>query len=354
MGSPGDIDQVLNTVQISLGELKIPFVACSLNLVNLGDEPPQEIFYHMGVAAGDWSVAEDDHAVEVIREIWQRGEVVYRRDPQAEDELDEQGNIDRVYGQRIRSVVEIPFSHGTLAVNSDRAAAFSPDHIDQLRELVGVLEEGFYRKDDLERLARSRDQFRTLVETPEMGVVLMTPEGRYLYINPYWVEQTGYGADEFFTDPDLGQKLVHPDDLPAIEEMMAGVLRGEAQTGVEFRWRPRNREDYSWAVETVYPVCDHQGEISALQALIVDIDGCKQVEREDDSPRKAAGTGGIGSGSQPQSQQYADRYYRARGRACRSGRRSRHPRRGAHHSVGGATGGRFGQKAASVGGAARG
>ena len=149
MGSPGDIDQVLNTVQISLGELKISFVACSLNLVNLGDEPPQEIFYHMGVAAGDWSVAEDDHAVEVIREIWQRGEVVYRRDLQAEDELDEQGNIDRVYGQRIRSVVEIPFSHGTLAVNSDRAAAFSPDHIDQLRELVGVLEEGFYRKDDI-------------------------------------------------------------------------------------------------------------------------------------------------------------------------------------------------------------
>lgn len=58
----------------------------------------------------------------------------------------------------VRSVVDVPFSRGTIAVNSREKDAFSDRQIADLKGLAQVLDEGFHRVEDLENLERTRGQ----------------------------------------------------------------------------------------------------------------------------------------------------------------------------------------------------
>ncbi|MGY8823228.1 MAG: hypothetical protein ACKVJG_04705 [Candidatus Latescibacterota bacterium] len=44
-------------------------------------------------------------------------------------------------------MLDVPFSHGTLAVNSSEPNAFIDDHIEVLSEMTSVLSEAFARLD---------------------------------------------------------------------------------------------------------------------------------------------------------------------------------------------------------------
>ena len=57
---------------------------------------------------------------------------MYRPDLEQEDPFDEKAAISQFYEKRIRSVIDVPFSHGTLALNSDRPHAFSEDQVEWL------------------------------------------------------------------------------------------------------------------------------------------------------------------------------------------------------------------------------
>ena len=58
----------------------------------------------------------------------------------------------------LRSVVDVPFSHGTLAASSTEPEAFSEEDIGTLRELAQVLSEGFRRTDDLRALEQRHQE----------------------------------------------------------------------------------------------------------------------------------------------------------------------------------------------------
>jgi signal transduction histidine kinase len=80
------------------------------------------------------------------------GDVLYRRDLLQEDTYGllkaRQGDFDTP----IRSVLDVPFTHGSLAVNSPEPNAFSERHTAVLQQLAGVISEGFQRLEDLRKL----------------------------------------------------------------------------------------------------------------------------------------------------------------------------------------------------------
>jgi hypothetical protein len=49
---------------------------------------------------------------------WRERRPFYRRDLAAADGYDEQTHLQDSYGGGIRSVLDVPFAHGTLAINS--------------------------------------------------------------------------------------------------------------------------------------------------------------------------------------------------------------------------------------------
>jgi PAS domain S-box-containing protein len=102
------------------------------------------------------SVPPASGSARALESIWRGGRVSNRPDLHAEDVHGERDDIDATFDKTIRSVVDVPFDSGTLAVNSVTPHAFRPEDIDFLRALTRVLEGGFQRLRDLEALERQQ------------------------------------------------------------------------------------------------------------------------------------------------------------------------------------------------------
>jgi PAS domain S-box-containing protein len=103
----------------------------------------------------------------IIFKVWQAQEVAYRRDLHQEDPL---GDANWAGAGNIRSVIDIPFSHGTLAINSAEPNAFNQEDIVTFRRMVAVLSEGFRRMDDLLQLEQRNQELDAHRESLEKQV----------------------------------------------------------------------------------------------------------------------------------------------------------------------------------------
>tara|TARA_Y100000588_G_scaffold47147_1_gene44479 strand:+ start:533 stop:838 length:306 start_codon:yes stop_codon:yes gene_type:complete len=76
-----------------------------------------------------------------ITNLWLTRDVLYRRDLLEEDTYGVLQSRQGVFDTPIRSVLDVPFSRGSLAVNSPEPEAFSARNIAVMRELATVLSE---------------------------------------------------------------------------------------------------------------------------------------------------------------------------------------------------------------------
>ena len=151
MKSAADIEHVSEALKTSLEMLEIPYAYCGINVLDLSFTPPM-VNYHTAAKKGEWKIERELQQSLLVVQLWQVGVPSYRPDLEAEDLYEERQSLSGSYGFSIRSVLDIPFSHGTLAVNSSEANAFSQYHIEILKEVAQVLSEGFLRMEDLRTL----------------------------------------------------------------------------------------------------------------------------------------------------------------------------------------------------------
>ena len=126
------------------------------------------------------------------------------------------------------------------------------------------------RAESLLRLANSDARYRTLVETPSLGVFLMDPVGRYLYVSSKIEELTGYSPDEFYRDHKIGFRITHPDDHRIGERAFRRALLGKSTQHQEFRLIHRKGE-YRWASAACFSVRGDDGRVCGVQIVIQDI-----------------------------------------------------------------------------------
>jgi two-component sensor histidine kinase len=145
-----DIEQVLGIVGDSLRIMEIPFMYCGVNLVDL-DTGMATSLYTMN-PEGEWQKGPISGGPLIAR-FWKGQKPIYRRDLHREDPYDERSRIGRV-----RSLVDMPFSHGTLAISSREPEAFSEEDLGVLEYMARILSEGFWRLEDLQTLeGRNRE-----------------------------------------------------------------------------------------------------------------------------------------------------------------------------------------------------
>ena len=222
---------------------------------------------------GEWMVSDADRITVSTAEIWRHNETAYRQNLELDDPYSERRSVSELYGPVI-SLVDVPFSHGTLSVNSTEADAFSNQDIEFLQELAEVLAEGFRRVDDLEQMAQSENRYRTLVETPNFVVMLLDAEGNYLYVSPQIENWLGYTAEEFYMDADLSRQIIHPDDLTTTAAFHQ-IEPGSSLRQVEYRWRKKSGE-YRWASGSIFPIYEDPDDelinkLSMAQVVVQDI-----------------------------------------------------------------------------------
>ncbi|MDP6037064.1 MAG: ATP-binding protein, partial [Candidatus Latescibacteria bacterium] len=158
--SSQDVERLLAAVWGCLVELGIPFERCGVNVVDTRTDPPTVQVRSLG-QEGKWiHLGPEFQGNQAILKFWRDQQVVYRRDLAQEDlygVLDEHRDLGL---NPVRSIVDIPFSNGTMAVNSLEPRAFTEQHIADLQAVADVLSEGFRRLDDLQNLEYSNQALR--------------------------------------------------------------------------------------------------------------------------------------------------------------------------------------------------
>jgi signal transduction histidine kinase len=147
-----DIEKVLEEVGNCLEAMEVPFLFCGVNIVDGRVEPPVVTAYSMrqkGVPEKKWREVGGD----TIVQFWRGAVPVYRRDLHKEDLYGESPHI-----PFMRAVVDVPFSHGTLAVSSSHPEVFSMGDLEILQNMAVVLSKGFRRLEDLQALERRNQE----------------------------------------------------------------------------------------------------------------------------------------------------------------------------------------------------
>jgi PAS domain S-box-containing protein len=88
---------------------------------------------------------------------------------------------------------------------------------------------------------------------------------------------TGYTPEEHYADPDLGMKIVHPEDRELLSELLAGEGE-ELRSPVSLRWVRKDGE-VIWTEQKNVPIYDDLGRWVAIEGIARDITARKRAER---------------------------------------------------------------------------
>jgi PAS domain S-box-containing protein/putative nucleotidyltransferase with HDIG domain len=142
-----------------------------------------------------------------------------------------------------------------------------------------------YRHRAVERLVEQRtaelraseERFRRLAENAQDIIYRyeLMPKRGFTYVSPAAAAVTGYTPEEHYADPDLGLKLVHPDDRPLLERYFRN--KGAFGRPVVLRWVRRDGT-VIWTEQRNVPIYDGAGTLVAIDGIARDITERKRAE----------------------------------------------------------------------------
>ncbi|MFH1570027.1 MAG: response regulator [Gemmatimonadota bacterium] len=276
-----DLQAVLAAICEGLRELGVPFRHCTMNVVDASASPPAVRVYGHS-ESGMWhSPALAPPAVARMIDLWRSAVPVYRRDLEREDLRDERQSIARAMGPA-RSVLDVPFSHGTLAVNSPEPEAFSEPHISVVEELAGALSEGFRRLQDLQELAAERERLAVTLRSIGESVAATDAEGRVALLNRVaesltgWTqgEARGRAFEEVFclVDERTGERCASPVGRVLLTGAAAEPLLNTVLVGRDGTRRP--------IATSSAPILDDQGRTAGAVLVSRDVAVERRMEEE--------------------------------------------------------------------------
>ena len=101
------------------------------------------------------------------------------------------------------------------------------------------------------------------------------PSPGYEYVNPAVTEIFGYTPEEFYNDPSLIRKRIHPKD----QDLLKSYLQGEGSAEPVTLQGLHKDGSRIWVEEIIVPVHDEAGNLVAVEGIARDITGRKESER---------------------------------------------------------------------------
>lgn len=274
MNGGKDIEKVIAALRDCLVMLGVPVQGFSIHVVKEDSEPLDVKCWSSDGPSGEWDFEQvDPKAASDILQMWRAGKPVYRRDLKEEDPYREFGPLCDCYGHEVRSVLDVPYSHGTVGINNEVSTAFSAADVQAALDLVQVLSEGFLRREDFEALQKSEERYRQFVEELPVGLSRNTLDGRILYQNAYVEKMLGYTPEE--------QARLEVGDIylnPADRNDLLARLNEKGEHTYEYRLRRKDGE-MVWVRGTTRLISDEVGG-EILQGFVEDITEQKRLEEE--------------------------------------------------------------------------
>ncbi|MDZ7413620.1 MAG: PAS domain S-box protein, partial [candidate division KSB1 bacterium] len=129
-----------------------------------------------------------------------------------------------------------------------------------------------------EALQKSEERFRRLAENAQDIIYRyeFVPKPGFTYVSPAATAITGYTPEEHYADPQLGLRLVHPEDRPILEKYFQGQVDS---TPVVLRW-VRKDGRIIWTEQRNVAIRDEQGNLIAIEGIARDITRRKIAEQK--------------------------------------------------------------------------
>lgn len=142
---------------------------------------------------------------------------------------------------------------------------------------AGLRAEIAERRRAVEALQESEERFRTVADFTYDWVYWYGPDRRFVYVSPSCERVTGYRPQEFYDDPNLLTRIVHPDDQERWEEHKSRVWQSDEIAEMDFRIIHREGDE-RWIGHVCGPVYGASGQSLGRRASNRDITERKRAE----------------------------------------------------------------------------
>ena len=222
----------------------------------LGMPRPKLIGRGFGHFIGPESLAQwDQHILGVLgQEEKQNCDLTLRRE-------DGSSFYARLESIRMHAPAELPeLSEGTYVVS------------------IAVIDVSERKRADL-ALRESEERYRTVADFTYGWEYWVDSEGNFLYVSPSCERITGYSAKEFIDDPDLMNRIIHPDDRTVMLDHFYRVRKAtpHALDAMDFRIIRRDGAT-RWISHVCQPVFAQEGQTSGRRGSNRDITERKIAE----------------------------------------------------------------------------
>ncbi|MDB5353899.1 MAG: Two-component hybrid sensor and regulator [Phycisphaerales bacterium] len=151
------------------------------------------------------------------------------------------------------------------------------DEDDAPQRMTGVCMDVTEQREAARLLADANRHFKVLTETVPDFVWSCGADGRVDYLNPQYVEFTGLTVDRV---NEKWHTVVHPDDVPKVENAWAASLRYSEPFELEYRFRRAVDGEYRWFLTRTVAVRDDAGVLVRWVGTATDLHEAKMAAEE--------------------------------------------------------------------------
>jgi len=153
---------------------------------------------------------------------------------------------------------------------------------EKTKELIGVIEyvRNITDRNNAEEALRvNEEKFRTLVDFTYNWEYWQATDKKMIYVSPSCERLTGYKQEDFLNDPDLIEKIVHPDDIEILRKKIEDAVESRVKLETDFRIIDRNGQ-LRWISHVCVPIYNNKGKLLGRRASNCDITKNKEYEAE--------------------------------------------------------------------------
>lgn len=145
-------------------------------------------------------------------------------------------------------------------------------------EYVGAVTDVTATKKAEEKIQQDERELQQIVEAIPQLIMVLAPDGRFLYANEAVLEYSGYTQEEIAA-VNLRERIIHPEDLEWLRVERTKALSHGIPLEAEYRVLRKDGQ-YRWFLTRLNPLRDEQEQIIRWYATAIDIHDRKQAEEK--------------------------------------------------------------------------
>lgn len=170
-------------------------------------------------------------------------------------------------------------------------------------QALSIVREITERKRAEEALRKSEEKYRMVVENIDEIIYRVEfgkdpLQGKVQFVSGQVEKIIGYRPEEFYQDPGLWSRIIHPEDAPMLLDFSRALREGQRIDIRTYRLRHKTAGAYRWMEDKVVPQIDERGRIAGIFGVARDITERKRAEEalESEKERLAVTLRSIGDG----------------------------------------------------------